>query len=433
MFDVVIIGGGYAGLAAGALLSHRGFRVRLLEKDKFLGGRARVEERDGYLLDYGMHSYRLGENGPLARVFQELGAPLQFIGPHRLSSYIFERGRLLELPDTLAGLLSTPLLKWREKSRMLVIIARMMGAGTERWYPQTLAEFLRIPLMTPGLRTLTGLMALTVMAESPDSVSAGEVIDLFRKAVFSQRKVGELAGGSAQIIGALQKILIASGEIIPGTRVTGFAFSSGRIRAALAGPYEHQARVFLFSAPISGLTGLVPRNLLPPEIAGFADRLVSTSGLSIDFGLAAPVTGILGAIFNQDPVVIGRFPSNIDPLRAPPGKQLSTWLRPIAFPITREKIEEAEKILRTVIEKIFPGFFSRVEWERKLVLPVMDGLSMQPGQDFPNRPTSSIASIPNLFLAGDTIQSKGSGGDIAFSSALSATGLIINYLRNSNS
>jgi phytoene dehydrogenase-like protein len=149
--------------------------------------------------------------------------------------------------------------------------------------------------------------------------------------------------------------------------------------------------------------------------------------------LKTPITDIKGAIFNLDPVVIGRFPSNIDPLRAPAGKQLSTWLRPISYPVSREKIKEAEGTLRAMIEKIFPGFFNLVEWERKLVHPVMDGLSMKPGQDFPQRPSPLVSSIPNLFLAGDTIQGKGSGGDIAFSSALTASGLIIEYLNKSNS
>ena len=130
--------------------------------------------------------------------------------------------------------------------------------------------------------------------------------------------------------------------------------------------------------------------------------------------------------------MIGRFPSNIDPLRAPPGKQLATWLRPISFPITKEKMKEAEETLRGMIDKIFPGFFNRVEWERKLVHPVMDGLSMKPGQDFSRRPAISIPNIPNLFLAGDTIQGQGSGGDIAFSSAFSAYEMILKYLDNSN-
>jgi len=432
MPDVVIIGGGYAGLSAGALLAHQGFQVQLLEQDKSLGGRARVEERDGYLLDYGIHSHRLGENGPLARVFRELGDPIRFANPRHFTSYIFDSNRLLELPDTMAGLLSTPLLNPLEKLQFIKIILKMMLADLDRWYPEKLSAFLRLPGMTPGLEKISTLLGLTVMAENPEEASAGEVIDIFRRAVFSRRKVGDPVGGAGQIINTLEKKISSSGIINLNTRVTGLEFASGRVMAARTDQANYPARVFLFSAPINGLTGLVPENLLPPPLIEFANKLTPTSGLSLDFGLPAPITDIKGGIFNLDPVVIGRFPSNIDPLRAPPGKQLATWLRPISFPVTKEKIKEAEEILRVVIEKIFPGFFNRVEWERKLVHPVMDGLSMKPGQDFSRRPGPAIPLIPNLFLAGDTIRGHGSGGDIAFSSAISASDIIRKYLLNSN-
>ncbi|HKV54438.1 MAG TPA: FAD-dependent oxidoreductase, partial [Candidatus Binataceae bacterium] len=38
--DVVIVGGGFAGLSAGVALAERGFRVALLESKPALGGRA---------------------------------------------------------------------------------------------------------------------------------------------------------------------------------------------------------------------------------------------------------------------------------------------------------------------------------------------------------------------------------------------------------
>ena len=45
--DVVVIGGGIAGLTAAALIGHRGRRVRLFEKAGELGGRAVAEENGG--------------------------------------------------------------------------------------------------------------------------------------------------------------------------------------------------------------------------------------------------------------------------------------------------------------------------------------------------------------------------------------------------
>jgi phytoene dehydrogenase-like protein len=55
--DVVIIGGGFAGLSAGVALAARGFRVALLERKPALGGRAYsfVDPETGDSVDNGQH------------------------------------------------------------------------------------------------------------------------------------------------------------------------------------------------------------------------------------------------------------------------------------------------------------------------------------------------------------------------------------------
>ncbi len=55
--DVVIIGGGFAGLSAGVALAERGFRVALLERKPALGGRAYSfrDPETGDLVDNGQH------------------------------------------------------------------------------------------------------------------------------------------------------------------------------------------------------------------------------------------------------------------------------------------------------------------------------------------------------------------------------------------
>ena len=57
MDEVVIIGGGFAGLAAGVALAEAGRRVRLLEQKPYLGGRARsfVDSATGSVVDNGQH------------------------------------------------------------------------------------------------------------------------------------------------------------------------------------------------------------------------------------------------------------------------------------------------------------------------------------------------------------------------------------------
>ena len=53
MTKALVIGSGFGGLAAAARLRKKGYDVVVLEANDFLGGRARVFERDGFRFDAG--------------------------------------------------------------------------------------------------------------------------------------------------------------------------------------------------------------------------------------------------------------------------------------------------------------------------------------------------------------------------------------------
>ena len=69
--NVIIIGAGIGGLSLAALLAHRGFTVRVLEKNHAPGGRARTWRQDGYTFDMGPSWYLMPE--VFERYFSLLG------------------------------------------------------------------------------------------------------------------------------------------------------------------------------------------------------------------------------------------------------------------------------------------------------------------------------------------------------------------------
>jgi phytoene dehydrogenase-like protein len=61
--DIVIIGGGLAGLASAAILSRAGKSVTLIERSsREIGGRARSTEIDGFYFNQGPHALCLTDS-----------------------------------------------------------------------------------------------------------------------------------------------------------------------------------------------------------------------------------------------------------------------------------------------------------------------------------------------------------------------------------
>jgi phytoene dehydrogenase-like protein len=72
-YDAIIIGSGIGGGGIGALLSHAGWNVLVLERNKLIGGRCISYDRSGCTMDLGWHFYCLGKVGPLQEICNRIG------------------------------------------------------------------------------------------------------------------------------------------------------------------------------------------------------------------------------------------------------------------------------------------------------------------------------------------------------------------------
>lgn len=76
-YDVIVVGGGIAGLTAGAYLARSGHSVLICEKEDKCGGLINSFERDGFVYDGGI---RATENsGVLFRMLKQLGVDIEFV------------------------------------------------------------------------------------------------------------------------------------------------------------------------------------------------------------------------------------------------------------------------------------------------------------------------------------------------------------------
>src|SRR5579859_5630441 len=100
MNDLIVVGGGLAGLVAATWCARNGLHVVLLERATALGGRARTDVQAGYAHNLGGHALYIG--GPAERELRELGVEFTGAAPPTSGLLGMAKGRLHRFP---AGLL----------------------------------------------------------------------------------------------------------------------------------------------------------------------------------------------------------------------------------------------------------------------------------------------------------------------------------------
>ena len=71
----IVIGAGFGGLAAACLLAKKGHEVTVLEKNDQPGGRARMEQHEGFTFDMGPSWYLMPE--VFEKLFADLGEKVE--------------------------------------------------------------------------------------------------------------------------------------------------------------------------------------------------------------------------------------------------------------------------------------------------------------------------------------------------------------------
>jgi phytoene dehydrogenase-like protein len=418
--DTVIVGGGFAGLSAAALLSRQGRRVLLVEKSARLGGRAAYIERDGFVWQYGQHSHRLAGDGIAARVFDTLGAPIDFIDTRDNTAYLYFDGRLHPRPEGIAGFLRTSLLPFTARLDFLRLYRRILKADPNDWYNRTLLDFYREHGHNPHVERFLGFLGFTVMVADPARVSAGEVIQFLQRAAKAQVKQGEPRGGSKQIIDKLvAAIRRHGGEIRAPERVEAILVEQGAAVGVRTDQACYRAENVVFAAPLPGLFKIMPAGLFAPSFVKQVTGIRSSRGVSIDFVFNEPVTDMTGGILGVDMPLWVKFQSHIDPSIAPKGKCVNTWamLLDDDGPATTGQADAAEIRIKQLMDEIMPGCTRRIVHQRRLIIPVVNANMLVPEQSYLHRPPIVCPDVKHLFFIGDTVQSEGCSGDIAFSSA----------------
>jgi squalene-associated FAD-dependent desaturase len=277
--SVIVIGGGLAGLAAGAALAESGWRVRLFEQRPFLGGRA-----TSYVLPDGEHvdncqHVTLGCCTNLADFYQRVGSADKIKFFDRLF-FLDPQGRRGEMQ---AGILPAPFhmtgsfakfapLSLRDKlsiARAMLDILRSKGKPRDVETPGgiSMLEWLSRRRQTQGaIDRFWRVVLVSALDEELDRTDSRFGVDVFWKAFLSNRtgyRMGVPAVPLANLYdGCKFEIEKRGGEVTLRAPVRGLKIENGEIAGVrFDDAKEETADAYVFAVPHTALAELLPESV----------------------------------------------------------------------------------------------------------------------------------------------------------------------------
>jgi phytoene dehydrogenase-like protein len=232
--NVVIVGGGMAGLAASIYLARGGRTVTLFEKRRYLGGRAITHLRHGFRINLGPHAFYRGGAG--SAVLRELGIPVRGGVPD--GNGIAMRGEERhKFPGNRWSLITTGLWNAKEKieaARLLMRVRRsrnvsaIAGMSERQWLDgQVSSERVR--------EVIEALFRLATYCHEAEKISAAAAVGQLRRAMRGVIYVDE---GWQKIVDALHSSAVAAGvNFVTSSRIVAIDIDS-EVRAIEFGELE---------------------------------------------------------------------------------------------------------------------------------------------------------------------------------------------------
>jgi len=290
--DLVVVGGGLAGIAAALAAADAGAEVTLLEARPRLGGATFSFQRDGLELDNGQHVY-LRCCGAYQSLLERLGvtglAPLQ---PRLAVPVLAPGGRIgwlrrgnLPAPLHLAGALARyPYLDWPARLRVAraALALRRMDPADQRLDLRSFADWLAAKgqggAATDALWELVGLptlnarsdqasLQLATMVFKTGLLTARDAADIGWSRVPLSRLHGEPAARALEAAGVRVRLRAHARAIEPGDPGDGADGGTGRRLAVRTDDDRIEAGTVIVAVPHDAA------GWLPAEVTGPAGRL----------------------------------------------------------------------------------------------------------------------------------------------------------------
>jgi len=254
LIDVVVIGGGIAGLVAADNLTRAGLNVTLIEERPAVGGLVASADLDGLRLDVGAEAFATRE-GSVGDLAVDLGMADDLVRPNPVGAWIRMPTKTVRIPRL--GVLGIPGKPLARDVRAAIGLKGALRASLDRVLPKgyaaksaTLGELVRKRMGQKVVDRLVAPICLGIHSTHPDSLDVdavapslreglrrtGSLVGAVKERATTQRAGGAvmgLSGGLWKLTEALQaRIVRNGGSILTSARVTSLA-PAGRAQTAL--------------------------------------------------------------------------------------------------------------------------------------------------------------------------------------------------------
>ncbi|HUX98422.1 MAG TPA: FAD-dependent oxidoreductase, partial [Candidatus Deferrimicrobium sp.] len=256
--DAVVIGAGTAGLCIAALLANAGYKTLVLERQKWVGGRARTSRKNGFIVDYGIHTLR----GNYQQVFHPLGMGVRKVRlPISKGIIIEDRGILHKLPK-ISSLFKAKTLQLKDITLLLHHLGRLALTNPKKFFNISIQQWLDSIDASARLVRLFRMLSMTLLVcPFLERASLGEF--LLNLKHINITGLGHPEGGFHQIHQSLiWKIKSSSGILQMDAEVQDIIIENNRAVGVRVNDKEIRAKIIVSSVPVQKLHTLLDDSLL---------------------------------------------------------------------------------------------------------------------------------------------------------------------------
>jgi phytoene dehydrogenase-like protein len=444
--NVVVVGGGLAGLAASLYLARGGRTVTVFEKRRDLGGRAITSLRQGFRFNLGAHA--LYRTGAASQVYRELGVPADGVLAKGRGVAILG-GDDHKFPGGFWSILTTSLLSPGAKLKLVGLLLRLRRIDPTPFASMTLRQWLDQNIEDARLReVMEAFFRLFTYADHADRQSAAYALAQAKIALRGAKYVHE---GWQKIVDRIRNSAVTAGvTFVSSARIVGVHHANGEVKSVELGGLE-------FGPDKMDTKALAMPEMKPEDVEGAripastvilavdpatAAELIDDANVSREWTSLKPITAAcLDVALTALPQPKHTFAIGIDrPLYlsvhsafahlAPKGGALihtAKYLKQERGTLDddssarRTVTSEDERELEDLLDRVQPGWREVLVHRRFLPAMTVANALPEPGKPRP----SHVTPIRGLYLAGDWVGSEGLLSDASLASARAAAKTIL--------